>query len=291
MLPWVRGWGAECEALEPERLREVIEQDLYRMVETYRLATVGRQFVAHIREKDKQRQPLITHLLAVSNLAGRFAGKIGLKETGAALGFLHDLGKANDLFQRYIRSGEGEIAPDAEEYIDPVAHKGKIDHTTAGAQVVYDKLWDQGPKERFAAQVLALCIASHHSGLIDCLTPAGENGFKNRMEKPDDKTRRTESCANLCESHGPFEDMISLPVVEQIFSKLKSLQEDGGETHAISIFKAGLLIRYLLSLSARRRQAGYADFEKCQAMRNCETMANTNRGKRYSAARPTPCKL
>ncbi len=261
MLPWIRGWGADVEVIEPKPLREEMKREAQRLGEVYQLSAMPKQFIAHIREKDNVHQSLLEHLSAVADLTSQFSRKIGLKETGLVLGLLHDLGKASDKFQRYILSGEGLIDPDAEEYIDPIAHKGKIDHTTAGAQVVYQNLWNKGQKERIAAQILALCIASHHSGLIDCLTSDGENNFKRRMEKPDENTRRAEAVANLHEIQGSLEDLFSSNVVEQIFTKLKSLQEENGDSKETSVFKAGLLIRFLLSCLIDADRLDTADFE------------------------------
>ncbi|MCC9078495.1 CRISPR-associated helicase Cas3' [Litorilinea aerophila] len=261
MLPWIRGWGAQCEVLEPVELREELKREARKLGELYQVMEVKKQFVAHIREKDRVPQSLEDHLSGVSKLAGQFAGKIGLKETGTLLGLLHDLGKASETFQRYILSGEGLIDPDAEEYIDPVAHKGKIDHTTAGAQVVYQQLWDRGPMDKIAAQVLALCIASHHSGLIDCLTPVGENNFIRRMQKGDESTRRSEALANLPEIQSALADLLTDDLVNQIYTRVKSLREEKGDSRETYLFKVGLLIRFLLSCLIDADRLDTADFE------------------------------
>jgi len=261
MLPWVRGWGAECEVLEPRELREALVRETRKLAEVYKFVEVKKQFVAHIRKKDKTPQSLDEHLTAVSKLAGDFASKIGMKETGEILGLLHDFGKASEKFQRYILSGEGLIDPDAEEYIDPIAHKGKIDHTTAGAQVIYENLWNKGQKEKIAAQVLALCIASHHSGLIDCLKPDGENDFKRRMEKADENTRKAEALSNLQEIVNSLDGLLSEKVVGQILDKLQSLKEEANESQNTLAFKAGLLVRFLLSCLLDADRLDTADFE------------------------------
>jgi len=94
--------------------------------------------IAHIRKEDKDcndPQYLWEHLWDASILAEQFAGKIGLDKSGKLLGLLHDLGKASKEFQNYIRSANGLIDPDEDEYTDVVAKKGKIDHSSAGAQV------------------------------------------------------------------------------------------------------------------------------------------------------------
>lgn len=261
MLPWIRGWGADCEVLGPPALRTEIERDARRLGEIYQIMPAEKEFIAHVRKKDKARQSLQDHLDAVAEYTSQFAEKIALKEAGKILGLLHDLGKASDKFQRYIMSGEELIDPDAEEYIDPVAHKGKIDHTTSGAQVVYETLWSKGSKEKVAAQVLALCIASHHSGLIDCLAPDGANNFKRRMEKPEESTRKAEALANLQYIQDSLEGLHSGPVVDQIFAKLTSLHEQTRDTRETLAFKHGLLIRFLLSCLIDADRLDTADFE------------------------------
>lgn len=260
LTPWIRSWGADCEVLEPKELREALTREAQSLAELYRVVEMKKELFAHIREKDKEPQLLYRHLQAVSTFAGQFASKIGLAKTGEVLGWLHDYGKASEKFQRYLLSGEGLIDPDSEEYIDPITHKGKIDHTTAGAQMIYEMLWSKGGKEKIAAQVLALCIASHHSGLIDCLKPNGENDFKRRMEKPDESTRKAEASSNLGEIEEAVKEMLSQEVVEQVYAKLQSLKESGDskETYA---FKAGLLIRFLLSCLLDADRLDTADFE------------------------------
>lgn len=223
-----------------------------------------KRFVAHIRKTDKAEQLLDAHLLAVSTWSGQFASKIGLREAGIALGKLHDLGKATDMFQRYIKSGEGLIDRDSEEYVDPIAHKGKIDHTTSGAQVVYEHLQNRGQRERIVAKLLALCIASHHSGLIDCITPGGMDNFKRRMEKPDERTRKSEALAGLPEIQASLDDLLSKTVVEQVFGKLVSLREKGvntGDSEETTAFKHGLLVRFLLSCLLDADRLDTAEFE------------------------------
>lgn len=55
--------------------------------------------IAHLRKQDSQPQYLWTHLEEVSELAGRFTAKVGLKELGKIIGLLHDVGKFQDGFQ------------------------------------------------------------------------------------------------------------------------------------------------------------------------------------------------
>lgn len=159
-------------------------------------------FIAHVREADRNtHQSLECHLRGVGQLSRHFAEKFGLSMHGQLIGLLHDLGKYSTDFQHYILSATGLLNQDEdEEYVDAKGLKGKIDHSTSGAQVVWSELSAHGVQGQFAGQVLALCIASHHSGLIDCLSssdkaPAFDN-FARRVKKADEATHLTEVCRN-----------------------------------------------------------------------------------------------
>ena len=218
-------------------------------------------FIAHRREKDGEIQSLWDHLLETSHLSTAFAGKIGLQRHGELLGLLHDLGKASAEFDRYIRSATGLIDPDEDDYVDAEEQKGEIDHSSAGAQIIYNAL-SKKDKGNLAAEILSLVIASHHSGLIDCLTPDGFDNLSRRMSKSDEKTKTTESYGNLVEplKRKAEEILADDRIIGQINQTLKSLQEknDSQETF---MFKTGLLVRYLFSCLIDADRINTADFE------------------------------
>ena len=262
MLPWIRGWGSDVEVLEPEKLRSVLKREAQSLAELYKIVEMKNQFIAHLRKKDKKPQYLSDHLNEVSKLAGQFASKIDLKESGEILGLLHDLGKASKEFQNYIQSANEMIDPDSDDYVDAKAKKGKVDHSSAGAQVIYNHLWKKGAEERYVAQILSLAIASHHSGLIDCLLPSGVDNFTRRMEKPEENSHVQEAFSNLGEQerekvNGLLGDET---LVKQVIERINSLKEDNDSQETL-IFKRGLLIRFLLSCLLDADRLNTADFE------------------------------
>lgn len=129
-------------------------------------------FIAHVRQSDSETQSLHQHISEVAEFCQLFAEKIQAAQAGKLIGLLHDFGKFSDAFQTYIRTETGLLEPDAD---NPSSQKGKIDHSTAGAQWVWQKFskfarngnHDEG---MLCGQILALCIASHHGVLIDNLS-------------------------------------------------------------------------------------------------------------------------
>lgn len=220
------------------------------------------RFIAHRREKDGENQYLEEHLEGTSIFAGKFAKKIGLEKHGELLGLLHDIGKATLEFYQYIGSATGLIDPDEDDYVDVSGKRGKIDHSSAGAQALYRYLSDKGNESLYVSQILPLIIASHHSGLIDCLTPEGDDNFSKRINKSDEKTRTEESLANLDEIvKRKIKELLSdNSLIVGFNQKLKSLQERNDSTE-IWMFKVGLLTKFLFSCLIDADRLNTADFE------------------------------
>jgi CRISPR-associated endonuclease/helicase Cas3 len=118
MLPWIRGWGADVEVLEPQELRETLRQESYQLANLY-LAQEHPPSWFHLWAKatEDKFHPLLYHLIDVGQCAlalWREALSPSMKECIAddlrldgnscanLLAFwtsLHDLGKATPAFQ------------------------------------------------------------------------------------------------------------------------------------------------------------------------------------------------
>ncbi|NQT57373.1 MAG: CRISPR-associated helicase Cas3' [Bacteroidetes bacterium] len=217
--------------------------------------------IAHQRDKDGQKQSVSEHLIAVSKLARISTGKIGLPLIGELCGLLHDLGKYSQEFQHYINSALGNIDPDAEEYVDANGKKGKIDHSTAGAQHVWQKLQEGVSVRSLIAQIVSLSIASHHSGLLDCISPDGLDKFSIRIGKNDNKTHYTEVVEN-CEKPilSRIHEIIIVPdLIHEFEDAEKKIKRITKVTHN---FQRGLLTRYIFSCLLDADRTDTADFER-----------------------------
>lgn len=115
---------------------------------------------AHTRSglPPSQWEPLSDHLDKVAESAAMFADEFGARSWGEVLGRCHDLGKLSDEFQLHL-SKPGSESTDAGVEEDVPGRR--VDHSTFGARFVENGVGKIG------GQLLAYCIAGHHTGLPD----------------------------------------------------------------------------------------------------------------------------
>lgn len=111
-------------------------------------------FFAHsIENTDKSLwQPLHEHLREVARLAGANGEKFRAANAASLAGLLHDLGKYSPAFQRRLEGANT-----------------KVDHSTAGAQEILNRLEAQNNRDKLIAHIIAHAIAGHHAGLPDSI--------------------------------------------------------------------------------------------------------------------------
>ena len=228
-----------------------------------------KEYIAHIRSKDGEVQSLEAHLNEVAGLASNFSAKVNVPNAGKVLGLLHDFGKYSSTFQNYIKSAEGQIRPDEDDYVEADQLKGKIDHSSAGAQLVWKQLnkFKGAGKEELVAQILAICIASHHSGLINCLDQDGNNIFKKRIGKEDEKTHLLE-CLKKAEDGLMLtvNEQASLSLVKSILQVLNRIVDfrsamEAGKYSKKDAFNLGIFTRFLFSCLVDADRLNSAEFE------------------------------
>lgn len=238
-------------------------------------------YLAH--QQGERKQSVQEHLLGVAELAKQFAAKIGLDNAGELIGLLHDLGKYSKEFQDYLLSALDEIDPDADEYKDPKHFKGKIDHSTAGSQFIWNHLVGESEKSNkhtiAVAQALALCIASHHSGLIDCLEETDQSPiidkFSKRMKKREEDAHLQEVLSKIDpDVQGRANALVNNPLLtNDLLKSLSKINEEFQKVKekyqfkesAINLFQQGLLVRFLFSCLIDADRINTADFENPKA--------------------------
>jgi CRISPR-associated endonuclease/helicase Cas3 len=216
------------------------------------------KYIAHKRKFDGKEQYVHEHLIGTANLSKQYAIIIGLPNIGELIGIIHDLGKYSADFQEYLESI-------IRSWTDPTVlikwKKGDVDHSTAGAQYIW-KNYDRNNKIYiFLAQIISLCVASHHAGLIDCITPEGDDNFSRRMNKADEKTHLNE-VVEKCEGHilkRINELLNSQEILQEFTAAMKRLMD--GKSKIVQFFNIGLITRFLFSCLIDADRTDTSDFE------------------------------
>ena len=219
-------------------------------------------YIAHLREEDKAPQTVKEHLEGVAKISRMCAAKIGLADYGELIGLLHDLGKYSLIFQNYIKSSTGLLKQGDVGFIDIFEYKGKIDHSTAGAQYLWEKLSTQGTLGQIVGQILFLCICSHHSGLVDCLIPDPvEDKFNRRAKKPEEGAYLKEVVSKV--EHEILQRCNDIITTNNFGTSLTNIIFDISKSNSptISLFQTGLLVRFLFSGLIDADRTDTADFE------------------------------
>lgn len=226
-------------------------------------------YIAHVRKNGDQ-QTLSEHLRGVATYASKNAGKLDLAMAGELLGILHDLGKYSAEFQSYIKSAVGLLNQDEDEnYVDATQLKGKVDHSSAGAQLIWKELSKRGGLGGFAGQMLALCIASHHSGLIDCLAADGEDTFSRRMSNSSQRTHLDEviNSADKVIMERAEAILNDQELIKGLQARLAKIATEQAGYNVIMQQHFGLLVRFLFSCLIDADRLDTATFEKPRANR------------------------
>ncbi|WP_032091951.1 CRISPR-associated helicase/endonuclease Cas3 [Necropsobacter rosorum] len=221
------------------------------------------KYIAHIRRSDGVVQSVATHLLETAAIAKALAEKLDLASSGELLGLMHDFGKYAADFLNYITSAAG-IDPDADDYVLP--NGKKIDHATAGAQWVYRALRKYGEQHgigELCGQILGLCLASHHGGLIDCLDDKGNPTWKKRFEKADELTHLAECERNADKIVGQTaQTLAGENLIRELLNAFKPILSDKETNKKSKEFYLGCLTRFLFSCLIDADRINSADFEQ-----------------------------
>ena len=107
-------------------------------------------------------QSVKEHLSNVSTISKKYGKEIGMGNFLYLCGYLHDIGKYSDDFQKYIKQEQEN------EQKGIVEHNQKIDHGVYGAKFVSDL--ESGGKQsvsKYAKDMMMEVICYHHGGLPD----------------------------------------------------------------------------------------------------------------------------
>ena len=124
-------------------------------------------YIAHVDQKSGRTQSMTEHVENVAELSARFAAPLCLAQTARLIALVHDMGKGTPPFQAYLTEDE---------------KKKTHFHAPAGAIFAYERWFSGDETRRRAAQIIALCVYGHHTGLMDCVSKRSEPSFLQKMQ-------------------------------------------------------------------------------------------------------------
>ncbi|HEY5586091.1 MAG TPA: CRISPR-associated helicase Cas3', partial [Ruminiclostridium sp.] len=149
---------------------------------------------------------------------------------------LHDMGKETNTFDSYIRYSAANPKDKS--------LKGTIDHSTAGAKLIYDNFYNSDQYQKLTSQLISVAICSHHGGLMDCLDLQGFDKFTAKMNKDIEKIHYDEASSNFnaeCLDKAQINELFekSIEEIKAAFTKISSTK--------FKRFTTGLLQKYIFS--------------------------------------------
>lgn len=237
-----------------------------------KFTTNTQEFIAHVRQSDGAIQPLYDHLTGTAEIAKKLATKIGLPLSGELIGLVHDLGKYSEAFQSYIRDSIAydnykdlglDEDEEAEFLLKGKPKRGSVDHSTAGAIYLSQQFKQLTTRRKSAdqaqalaveqgqlyADILFLCVASHHSGLVNVVDKEGSPYLSQRKTKPEDSAHYQES---LTQAHNNqlfkhLDNKINSLALKEFIEAIKSILIDKTATNKQKDFYLGFFTRLLFS--------------------------------------------
>lgn len=160
-------------------------------------------YIAHINRSGKV-QTLDEHLQCVADMCSRNASKVGLSGTARLAALLHDMGKTASQFSQYLIY--------CHDHPEDKSLRGKTIHSTQGAKYIYENYGLDQQLGNLVAAIIATIIAGHHGGLMDCVSPEGDQPFYRRLSNDDPKLNYAEVLLHFPEVTAHFKEFSILLV-------------------------------------------------------------------------------
>ncbi len=182
---------------------------------------------AHTDPESGRIQSLAEHVGNVASLCERFAAPLHLNQTARLIAILHDMGKGTPQFQAYLTDDKS---------------KKTHPHAPAGAIFAYERWFSGNEGRKRAAQIIALCVYGHHTGLIDCVDNMYNLHFSDAMQQDRYNLHYDEAVAYFTEN------IVSLRELDGLFDAACEELGHFRDKPKKGTFYDGLTTRLLLSM-------------------------------------------
>lgn len=153
--------------------------------------------------KDNREQSTRQHSHECAEYAYNIGKKFFVPEICRTVALFHDMGKLSLEFIEYLKHSHME-----QKLGRKPNGKGSVIHTTQGAKFLYESQSDVNDfTAALVREISAICIANHHGGLMDGISPFGDTPFRDRLEKENGKLHYAEVIQTAEREHIPLNDM------------------------------------------------------------------------------------
>ncbi len=190
--------------------------------------------------KDGREQTTKQHLQDSAVYAFNIGKKLEAAELCQTATLFHDIGKFSSQFVNYLRESFHN-----EKHGDKACQRGSVVHSTQGAKFIYQLTQNNNDIAALTREVLSACIANHHGGLMDGISPDGETPLRNRLQKEDEHLHYNEIIKTAEEDQIPTGkplDMITRCEIE-----MKDFIEKCGVNHLNIAFMIHLFTKSIFS--------------------------------------------
>jgi CRISPR-associated endonuclease/helicase Cas3 len=139
---------------------------------------------------DEREQLTKQHLHESAGYAQAIGCKFSVPEMSRVTALLHDVGKFSSEFVTYLRRSHSEKKLGYKS-----TRRGSVIHTTQGARYLYEMECND-LISALAREIMAICIANHHSSLMDVVSPYGDTPFHDKMRTNKDSLHYSEVLQN-----------------------------------------------------------------------------------------------
>lgn len=196
-------------------------------------------YSAHMIRTSGKTQSLREHAENVTKLCARFAAQLHLEQAARLIALLHDMGKGTPQFQRHLEEEQKPTHP----------------HAPAGAIFAYERWFSDDETRKRTAQIVALCIYGHHTGLMNCVNERSEPSFVQKMQTDKRELHYDEAVAYFAEN------VASLLELDALFDGACKELDGFRAKGKMGAFYDGMIARLLLSMLVDADRYDAACFE------------------------------
>ena len=158
-----------------------------------------KMYISRIAE-DEREQPTRQHLQECAEYAYHIGKKFAVAEICRMVALFHDMGKLSLEFIEYLKYSHAQSKRGQKP-----SGKGSVIHATQGAKFLYESQSTVNDLLiALAREISAICIANHHGGLMDGISPCGDTPFRARLEKENDDLHYAEVIQTAEKEHMPM---------------------------------------------------------------------------------------